>query len=164
MLSEIYEKTSQTTIKQHLFIIDFFQKILGHIITDNIETEFYNICYIYFKLSINYGNLDKTELNERLKKINVVDSFLKKITSSSEIDPKDLKLLKEVNKFLSPIKETSEETSQEILKQLTPQPKVISLPILPRSTRSSPQLHNRPQSPLIPLKHKIPYSMPIKEK
>ena len=105
MLLDIYDRTSQKTIEQHLFIIDFFQKILGNIIKDNIETEFYNICYIYFKLCINYGHLDKTNLNDRLKKIKVVDKFLKKISSSSEINQNDFYLLKSVHNYLSHISE-----------------------------------------------------------
>jgi hypothetical protein len=109
MLLDIYDRTSQKTIKQHLFIIEFFQKILGNIIKDDIETEFYNICYIYFKLCINYGHLDKTSLNDRLNKIKVVDSFLKRISLSSEINQQDFKLLKGVGDYLSRITETSQE-------------------------------------------------------
>lgn len=105
MLLDIYDRTSQKTIKQHLFIIDFFQKILGNIIKDNIETEFYNICYIYFKLCINYGHLDKTNLIDRLSKIKEVDKILKKINLSSEINQKDFKLLKGVHNYLSHITE-----------------------------------------------------------
>ena len=107
LLLDIYDRTSQKTIKQHLFIIDFFQKILGNIIKDDIETEFYNICYIYFKLCINYGHLDKTNLNDRLSKIKVVDTFLKRINSSSEINQKDFDLLKGVHSYLSTIQESN---------------------------------------------------------
>jgi hypothetical protein len=109
LLSDIYDKTPKETIIQHLFIINFFQKILSNIIKINIETEFYNICYIYFKLCINYGHLDKTDLHYRLNDIKIIDSFLKKIDNKPEINKTDLNLLEKSVNYLSTIKESSQQ-------------------------------------------------------
>lgn len=106
MLLEIYNRTSEKTIKQHLFIIYLFQKILREIINEeNIETEFYNICYIYFKLCINYGHLDKTKLNDKQISLKEIARFLKKISSRTEITQKEYNLLKHIRHSLSHISE-----------------------------------------------------------
>ena len=111
MLSSIYNRTSQETIKQHLFIIEFFKKILGDIIEKDIdiEKEFYNMCSTYLKLCINYGHIDKTELNERIDNIESIKSILEEISESPKISEDDFDKLKIIRKHLSIINEKSEE-------------------------------------------------------
>ena len=119
MLNNIYIKTSEETIKKHLFIINFFKKIYNNLFSPNDEKDFYNMCLIYFRLCIGYGHLykknlkydksklaDSTSLNVRLDKIKEIDDFLTKITLIPKLNEKDFKKLKEDHIYLSTIQES----------------------------------------------------------